>query len=109
MALREAGVMRVGNPTLTSLATLAAAVVVAAVLPLAAETPALAADGAAAATPSSTAWPHIAAGGSDTCGVSTNRTLWCWGNNAFGQLGLGNTTTETRPKQLTACRPPSTT
>jgi alpha-tubulin suppressor-like RCC1 family protein len=71
-----------GHTRLTSLVTLAAAMVVAAVLPVTAGTSALAADGAAAATPSSTAWAHVAAGGSNTCGVSTNGTLWCWGFNS---------------------------
>jgi len=34
-------------------------------------------------------------GGSDhTCAIKTNRTLWCWGDNATYQLGLGATTTD---------------
>jgi alpha-tubulin suppressor-like RCC1 family protein len=48
-----------------------------------------------------TPWATVSAGGDHACATRTNRTLWCWGNNAFGQLGLGNTTTQTRPKQVT--------
>jgi len=33
----------------------------------------------------------IAAGGYHTCAILDDNTLKCWGNNAFGQLGLGNT------------------
>jgi alpha-tubulin suppressor-like RCC1 family protein len=32
----------------------------------------------------------------------TNGTLWSWGSNAFGQLGLGNTTDYSSPKQIGA-------
>jgi alpha-tubulin suppressor-like RCC1 family protein len=34
---------------------------------------------------------EIAAGGSHTCAVLADKTLRCWGNNQFGQLGHGNT------------------
>jgi len=49
-----------------------------------------------------TPWATVSAGGDHACATRTNRTLWCWGVNTFGQLGLGNTTTQTRPKQVTA-------
>jgi alpha-tubulin suppressor-like RCC1 family protein len=49
-----------------------------------------------------TPWATVSAGGDHACATRTNRTLWCWGANTFGQLGLGNTTTQTRPKQVTA-------
>lgn len=32
-------------------------------------------------------WQYVSAGGSHTCGIKTNNTLWCWGNNNDGQLG----------------------
>jgi alpha-tubulin suppressor-like RCC1 family protein len=53
------------------------------------------------ATSATTPWATVSAGGGHACATRTNRTLWCWGENQFGQLGLGNTTTETRPKQVT--------
>jgi alpha-tubulin suppressor-like RCC1 family protein len=33
-------------------------------------------------------------------GIKTDGTLWCWGDNAAGQLGLGNTTGYSSPKQV---------
>ena len=40
--------------------------------------------------------------GSDTtCWVKkSDKTLWCWGNNYFGQLGLGDTTSRKVPTQV---------
>lgn len=35
---------------------------------------------------------QIAAGGSHTCALLNDRTVRCWGRNANGQLGYGNTT-----------------
>ncbi|MBA3542161.1 MAG: hypothetical protein H0T79_21280 [Deltaproteobacteria bacterium] len=35
-------------------------------------------------------WTTIAAGGRATCGIQLDGTLWCWGKNADGQLGIGN-------------------
>jgi alpha-tubulin suppressor-like RCC1 family protein len=31
---------------------------------------------------------HISAGGKHTCLVRQNDTAWCWGDNAFSQLGI---------------------
>jgi alpha-tubulin suppressor-like RCC1 family protein len=32
-------------------------------------------------------WDHVSAGGSHTCGHRSDDSIWCWGSNAFGQLG----------------------
>jgi alpha-tubulin suppressor-like RCC1 family protein len=34
-------------------------------------------------------WLIIKAGGDNTCGISINHKLYCWGSNNFGQLGIG--------------------
>lgn len=46
------------------------------------------------------AWVELAAGLNHTCGVRQDKTLWCWGRNASGQLGDGTTTTRPDPKQV---------
>ena len=37
-----------------------------------------------------TDWKQVICGGYHNFGLKTNNTLWAWGNNAFGQLGVGN-------------------
>ena len=37
-----------------------------------------------------------------TTAIKTDGTLWTWGYNGFGQLGLGNTTNYSSPKQVGA-------
>lgn len=32
----------------------------------------------------------IAAGGEHTCAIATNNQIFCWGDNSFGQIGLGD-------------------
>jgi len=46
-------------------------------------------------------WIHIAAGGGHTCGIRMGNTLWCWGANANGQLGIGPTGDQDLPRQIT--------
>jgi alpha-tubulin suppressor-like RCC1 family protein len=41
------------------------------------------------------AFASVSAGWSHTCGVDTAGKAWCWGNNYFGQLGLGGGSTPT--------------
>ena len=37
-------------------------------------------------------WLTVSAGGTHTCAIKQNHTLWCWGANNLGQLGLGTLT-----------------
>jgi alpha-tubulin suppressor-like RCC1 family protein len=41
--------------------------------------------------PDDSCFAQISAGGSYTCVLKVDGTLWCWGANVVGQLGLGNT------------------
>jgi alpha-tubulin suppressor-like RCC1 family protein len=43
------------------------------------------------------AFEQVSAGGSHTCGVTTDSRLYCWGWNYNGQLGDGTTTSRPRP------------
>lgn len=47
-------------------------------------------------------WKTIAIGAGDlnitsACAIKSDDTLWCWGHNGNGQLGNGNTTSQTSP------------
>ncbi|WP_088287056.1 fibronectin type III domain-containing protein [Kineosporia sp. A_224] len=46
------------------------------------------------------AWAGVTAGTDHTCAALADGTLWCWGANAHGQLGLGGTTDATSPAQV---------
>ena len=35
-----------------------------------------------------TDWARISPGAEHTCAVRTDRSLWCWGRNLEGELGL---------------------
>lgn len=43
---------------------------------------------------------QIFTGGSHSCALKTDGTLWCWGDNRSGQLGLGDTTARSLPTQV---------
>jgi alpha-tubulin suppressor-like RCC1 family protein len=43
---------------------------------------------------------QIAAGRSQTCAVKTDDTVWCWGGNTDGQLGINNTIQQNAPVQV---------
>jgi len=47
----------------------------------------------------STNWQSVSAGYSHTCGLKTDGTLWCWGDNNFGQLGDNTTINRLSPVQ----------
>lgn len=48
-----------------------------------------------------TSWAVPQGGGAHTCATRTNGTLWCWGSNPRGQLGLGSATVaEAAPVQV---------
>jgi len=49
-----------------------------------------------------TTWSNLAPLGTASIVSKTDGTLWAWGNNTSGQLGLGNTTTYSSPKQVGA-------
>ncbi len=48
-------------------------------------------------------WASVAGGSQHTCGIratGATGTLWCWGDNTFGQLGDGTNTDRTTPRQV---------
>lgn len=49
---------------------------------------------------SATDWASVSGGEKHTCAIKTNGTLWCWGQNGDGQLGLGSTTAHSTPQQV---------
>ena len=52
-----------------------------------------------------TGFIDISIGREHHCGISVDSTLWCWGFNDYGQLGLGDTTSRTEPTQVLANDP----
>lgn len=44
-------------------------------------------------------WKDVACGYKHTAGLKNDGTLWCWGGNAFGQLGDNTTTSKSSPIQ----------
>jgi alpha-tubulin suppressor-like RCC1 family protein len=45
-------------------------------------------------------WNQIYAGGALCFAIKTDGTVWTWGANAYGQLGISNTTSTPSPVQL---------
>src|SRR5207253_11201558 len=44
-----------------------------------------------------TGWTAVAAGSGFTCAKKSDHSLWCWGDNYYGQLGDGTTTNHGLP------------
>ncbi len=45
-------------------------------------------------------WQDFSIGNNFVCGIQDDHTLWCWGRNAYGRLGIGNTGNSYFPKQV---------
>ncbi len=45
-------------------------------------------------------WSSVSAGFDHTLAIKTTGSLWAWGNNGSGRLGLGNTTARSSPVQV---------
>ena len=45
-------------------------------------------------------WDRVSSGGSHTCSTRTEDSLWCWGNDGDGRLGLGNVSSQNTPQQV---------
>jgi alpha-tubulin suppressor-like RCC1 family protein len=49
-----------------------------------------------------TTWSTIGVVSASSMALKTDGTLWAWGYNDVGQLGFGNTTSYSSPKQVGA-------
>ena len=47
-----------------------------------------------------TNWATVSSGGGHAAAIKTDGTLWAWGRNLYGCLGLGNATNYSSPKQV---------
>ena len=45
-------------------------------------------------------WLAVDAGARHTCAILVDNTLWCWGRNNAGQLGIGNTSESSVPRKV---------
>jgi hypothetical protein len=52
-----------------------------------------------------TDWATVTANWARTCAIKTGHTMWCWGDNGFGQLGDGTTTNRPVPVQVSGHTP----
>ena len=49
---------------------------------------------------SDTTWQHVSNSYTSVCAIKTDNTLWVWGDNGSGQLGLNNKTQYSSPVQV---------
>jgi alpha-tubulin suppressor-like RCC1 family protein len=49
-----------------------------------------------------TTWRNVSGAAANSSAIKTDGTVWTWGNNAQGQLGLNNKTSYSSPKQVGA-------
>jgi alpha-tubulin suppressor-like RCC1 family protein len=54
-------------------------------------------------TPAEEGWVTVAAGEAHTCAIRGGGTLWCWGTNSNGQLGIGNNVDQDQAQRVTGC------
>ena len=45
-------------------------------------------------------WQEAAAGGFHSCGLRRDGSVWCWGENAQSQLGLGDVARRSAPAHV---------
>jgi alpha-tubulin suppressor-like RCC1 family protein len=45
-------------------------------------------------------WKEVFPTGDGACALRQDNSLWCWGNNHFGQAGLGDTEARSEPAQV---------
>ena len=45
-------------------------------------------------------WIYVSAGYYHTCAIRDDNSLWCWGRNNHGQLGIGNTSNKNVPVRV---------
>ncbi len=64
--------------------------------------PATATDRVQAVASNGPGWATVSAGNNHTCGFRRDHTLWCWGDNRYGQLGIGGTDSRTTPTRIEA-------
>lgn len=53
----------------------------------------------------SSGWSQVSTGGGHSCAIREDSTLWCWGTNSNGRLGLGNQGDQGQPTQVMAGDP----
>lgn len=58
-------------------------------------------DSPQAVAPGVTDWVGVAAGALHTCARRGDASLWCWGDNEAGQLGVGSTLHKSAPVKVT--------
>ena len=45
-------------------------------------------------------WKTVSSGTNHTCALKSDGTLWCWGDNSVGELGIGNTVIKKSPVKV---------